>query len=126
MLPPVAPVVVIQYDPGGIVGEFEDRLSEYYAAGVKVRILGDCISACTLVTQLPRDNVCVGPDASLQFHAPFDDQGVRRKEWTRAMRAGYPADVGRWIDKHGGLGLYLIKLKGAALRRLFHICKGSL
>ena len=71
MLPPPAPVVTVVRDYGGIITDYSARVSAYAKRKVQVRIQGECISACTLVTSLPPSRVCVGPQASLQFHKAF-------------------------------------------------------
>lgn len=128
MLPPVAPVVTITEDGGGVVDEFAERVLDYRAARVVVRIEGPCLSSCTLVTAL-RDRVCVGPDAVLGFHQAYIpiegrefDASNRSDEGVHLMMRFYPPRVRDWLKRHGGLTARMIFLHGRPLRRLFHAC----
>ena len=54
---------------GGLLSTYQTQWSTLAARGVKVRIVGPCVSACTiLVGYIPRNNICVMPNAYLGFH----------------------------------------------------------
>jgi hypothetical protein len=54
---------------GGLVNAYQNQWATLAAQGVKVRIVGPCVSACTLlVGYIPRQNICVMPNAYLGFH----------------------------------------------------------
>lgn len=71
MLPAPAPVVVVHQDMGGEVSSFSARVSLYLKRNVTVRIEGECASACTMVTAVPSDRICVAPGAKLEFHQAY-------------------------------------------------------
>ena len=107
----------IYNDNGGRVFSYAIRF-EY--APKPIRILGRCMSACTLALAYP--STCVGPRASLVFHAPYGagaHNGVAKK-W---MMGRYPAPIRAWIAAHGGLTSRPITLRGAALRKIVRSCK---
>ena len=129
MLPAPAPVVTIVQDLGGVVADYSARVSAYARRRVRVRIAGDCISACTLLTGLPKGRVCVTATATFQFHRaffpdPFDPNGkVAAPEATAFLLAHYPQQVRAWIDVNGGLTDELKVLKGPDLAAMFPACR---
>ena len=129
MLPAPAPVVTVVADYGGQIPDYSSRVSAYLKRRVRVRIEGDCISACTLVTALPRKRVCVGPTATFQFHRAYfpdamDPNGkVDAPQGTAFLLAHYPQRVRAWIHGKGGLTNELIVLSGADLRGMFPACR---
>jgi hypothetical protein len=103
-------------------------VSAYLKRRVTVRIEGECISSCTLVTALPRERICVGPNAAFEFHQAFllnrfdpEDTSIRSDDGTALMMRFYPKRVRAWIAAMGGLTKDLITLKG--VRRLFRTCE---
>jgi hypothetical protein len=60
------------YEQGGPYARFEPVVQQYNGSGELFRIDGHCQSSCTLFLGIR--NVCIGPQASLLFHAPHDDQ----------------------------------------------------
>src|SRR5215469_9777993 len=67
-------------DMGGLMTEYASRFAAVRNSGEKVVVDGPCYSACTmLLGMLPRDQVCVTPNAVFGFHAAwnFDDNGHR-------------------------------------------------
>jgi hypothetical protein len=130
VLPPPAPVVIIQDDDGGQLLAFLDRLAEYRRKGVHVRIEGVCTSACTVVTALPPDQVCVGPDAVLGFHQSFvekddapNDTSARSDQATDYLMKLYPKRLRDWVVRQGGLSERFLVLSGAELERMFRRCE---
>jgi hypothetical protein len=65
-LPPTGPII-IQGDGGGTVSLYIKRWNEIEASGREVKILGHCVSACTIFISL--SNVCLGPKAVMKFHS---------------------------------------------------------
>lgn len=101
--PPV-PKTVIRHDNGGYLHEYIERWSNISAQGGQVEVLGRCVSACTLVTAyIPKDRICFGPDASLDFHQAY----ISKPEFSPAVEATkwilekYPADIPHWIADQG-------------------------
>ena len=89
--------ITIYRDEGGKVGDyFNDVLSEQTSSR-KIRVEGECASACTAWLRLG-DRVCAGPDARLGFHH-FSGAGDDAAFY--AYRALYlPPDFQAWIDSH--------------------------
>src|ERR1700686_103793 len=72
--------VRIRDDMGGLMTQYASRFATVRESGEKVVIDGPCFSACTMLLGiLPRDQVCVTPNAVLGFHAAwnFGDTGRR-------------------------------------------------
>jgi hypothetical protein len=113
---PSAQALTIHNDNGGYVLEYVIR---FHRAAKPIRIMGACKSACTLA--LTHASTCVGPRASLWFHAPsvFGRPNNRVKRW---LMAQYPARIRTWINSHGGLSSRLITLSGPALRARVRSC----
>lgn len=98
-LPPPAPQVTIAGQPGGAVSTHAARIIDYENAGTRVRLMGSCVSACTLVLALPRDRICVGPNAALGFHQPTprNNPRIATTDLGAAMVETYPAFVQQWL-----------------------------
>jgi hypothetical protein len=107
----------IHNDNGGLVLKYALRF-EY--APKPIRILGRCMSACTLALAYP--STCVGPRASLVFHAPYG-AGKHNAAAKRWVMGRYPARVRSWIKAQGGLTSKPITLRGSALRNIVRSCK---
>lgn len=107
---------VIYYNGGGVLDTFAvdaDRRTEQHDPPA---IAGVCMSACTMYLSVP--GACVGPHASLWFHAPTPDEPDNRTK----MLARYPFSVRNWLDQQGGLRKDWLILDGAALRNLVPPC----
>lgn len=117
---------VIRSIQGGTIGNFEYEFKPIALSGERVRVEGDCLSGCTIVLQLPKDRLCVGPHARFGFHAAWsiDGQGrkVESKPGTAVLRSWYPPAITRWINRHGGLQRQMIFLQGKALSALYPQC----
>src|SRR6201999_4436314 len=72
--------VRITDDMGGLMTEYASRFAAVRDSGEKVVVDGPCYSACTmLLGMLPRDQVCVPPNAVMGFRAVgnSDESGGR-------------------------------------------------
>jgi hypothetical protein len=102
---------------GGLLSTYQTQWSTLAAQGVRVRIVGPCVSACTvLLSYVPRQNICVMPNAYLGFHwatTPFH---------TQEMWSAYPSDIRQWISQHGGLTDQMIWLQAPTIYRYFRKC----
>lgn len=93
--------ITITRDMGGSVRERIMQVSDLSAKGTEVRIVGTCISACTLLLGVP--NACVTPTARLGFHGPSTRKRglpLPRAEYERVsaqMASLYPPQIGDWF-----------------------------
>lgn len=100
----VSPVIVDD-DGGGAIHTYISFYKRLKASGVPVVLRGVCISACTLILILPKDQVCVEPTASLGFHLASDGEGADEPYTQALIRRHYPAAVQKWLaDKKLTLG----------------------
>lgn len=117
----------IRDDGGGSVDTYVQRFTRARDSSERVVIDGPCLSACTLVLALvPRNRICVTPNASFGFHAAwsYDAAGgsTVNSEATRTMWTMYPPAIRAWISRHGGLGNKMIYLRGRALSAMYPAC----
>lgn len=117
-------------DMGGLMTEYASRFQTVRNSGEKVVIDGPCYSACTmLLGMLPREQVCVTPNAVLGFHAAwnFDDSGrrVTSTSATHTLYDIYPARVRSWIARRGGLTPQMKYLRGRELAAMYPMCDGG-
>jgi len=91
--------VVIDDNPGGSISTFQNLYAALRESGVPVILRGICISACTLILELPKNQVCVEPTASLGFHLVTNSgTGQSLPEMTQALiRRYYPPAVQGWL-----------------------------
>ena len=75
------------------------------AAASEVEIYGKCYSACTLITAYPKELLCFGSEASLQFHKASTSRNdpTPHLQATQWMIARYPQDIQNWIAAKGGI-----------------------
>ena len=122
-----AAAVVITNDRGGSVSGYRAKYAGYAAQGLKIRIEGPCLSACTLLTiYIPNDNICIMPAAVLGFHAERNGYG---KEDTLnnidslSLTFEYPQDISNWLMNHGGsLQPEMVFMRYDDLRMLYRDC----
>lgn len=111
---------VIVNDRGGYVMKYALAVARDRESGEPVRIMGRCASACTLYLSLP--NVCIGPRAYFQFHAPYGSNPKANQYVKEYMMKEYPAWVRNWINKNGGLSRRLLTMSGKAASRHVRRC----
>src|SRR5215510_2544217 len=119
--------VRIQRDFGGQIGPYLYKYAMVREAGQRVVIDGPCLSACTLaLAVIPRDRICMTPNAVLGFHAAWmpgaDGRPVRSAGGTRLLMAVYPPKVRDWIRRRGGLNGKIMLLRGRELAALYPSC----
>jgi len=120
--------VRIQRDFGGQIGPYLYKYAMVREQGHRVVIDGPCLSACTLALGvIPRDRICVTPNAVLGFHAAWmpdaDGRPVRSAGGTRLLMAVYPPRIRDWIRRRGGLNGHTIFLRGRELYALYQPCQ---
>lgn len=116
----------IQFDPGGQIGQYMERFAYARSSGEKFQIDGPCISACTLITSVPPERICVTRRAKLKFHAAwtFGENGpVTSLMGTQALLDAYPAPVLQWIAENGGLSRKMLTIQGRELRAMYPECR---
>lgn len=98
---PQANAMTVRQDLGGSVRERFVQVEQLSRSGAQVRIVGTCISACTLLLGVP--NACVAPSARLGFHGPATRQNglpLPREEYERVslqMASLYPPQIRNWF-----------------------------
>src|SRR5436190_7675769 len=124
-----AAVTRIRDDMGGPLGRYLRMFATMRDSGERVIIDGNCFSACTLVTIIPKERICITGRAVLGFHAGWIDdktgKQITSSEFTRALFEQYPPAIRSWIIKHGGLGARTILLRGTELATFYPLCQWS-
>jgi hypothetical protein len=116
-LPARAETIDVYDDHGGIVPEYDAHWAELARRGVSVRIVGPCQSACTiLLGHIPRDHICVTPDARFGFHL------AKVERSTAMLWAAYDDDIRQWINTHGGLTHDFIWMGAPDIYNYFRKC----
>jgi hypothetical protein len=119
--------VLIKDDGGGDIYQYFAKYLYLQMRGERVVIDGDCLSACTLVLGLvAKEQRCFTTDARLGFHAAFTESGktqVGNPIGTDIFWSVYPAEIRRWIRRHGGLTSKVIYLEGQELAAMYPPCK---
>ena len=115
--PAVAETIDVYDDHGGSVAEYNARWAALAARSVGVRIVGPCQSACTvLLGHIPRDNICVTPQAAFGFHLAHLS-GATATLWN-----AYQPDIQAWIQAHGGLQTDFIWMRAPDIYQYFKSC----
>jgi len=120
--------VRITNDRGGQIGAYVVKYQRLAMAGESVIIDGLCASACTIVlSELPRDRICVTSRATLGFHAAWnfgpDGRTFTDPEATLMLYSAYPTPVRRWIARRGGLRPNIMFLQGKSLQAMYRPCR---
>jgi hypothetical protein len=112
-----AETVDVSDNHGGPLATYQMEWASLAARGVRVRIVGPCVSACTvLVGYIPRAHICVTPNAYLGFH------WATTAFHTQELWNAYPPDIRQWISQHGGLTNQLTWLRAPQIYRYFRKC----
>ena len=125
MLPALAEVR-IHDDPGGQIGKYLAKYRALRQTGEQVIIDGTCSSACTmLLGAIERSRICITPRATLEFHSawtPTAEGSEVSSAGNYYLWSNYPTDIRAWINRHGGLRLRSIFLRGRELAAMFPTC----
>jgi hypothetical protein len=114
-------------DSGGRIEEYVARFTRAREAGERIVVEGQCLSACTLVLALlPRERICVTPNASFGFHAAWSPDwaggAAGDSKATELMWKMYPPPIRNWIRAHGGLSQQMIYLRDPPLAAMYPAC----
>jgi hypothetical protein len=94
---------VLYLEGGGFIHEHMQRWREVRQSDADIEIRGPCFSACTLIMAVvPKERLCFGDYASLQFHAASDLSGRIAIPATMWMLRQYPRDIYDWLMARGG------------------------
>ena len=117
VLPAWAETIEVVYDNGGRLSDYAARWAIHRREGAHVRVAGPCYSECTvLIGQIPRDHICVTPEASFGFHL------ADVPATTAALWKAYPTDIKAWISRHGGLTHEFLLLQAPDVQLFFPAC----
>jgi hypothetical protein len=88
-----ASALEVQNDNGGNVAEYVAKVAQLRATGERVKVLGQCLSSCTLYMAL--DNICTDRGAVWGFHGPSGAYQLalspaRFKKGSMTMAEHYP------------------------------------
>jgi len=102
MIAAPAQALDVRRDMGGSVDARAAQIQQLRATGTPVRIVGTCVSACTMLLAI----ACVVPRARLGFHGPVTAIGLpmTRAEFDRVsaqMAAHYPPQIAAWFMRTG-------------------------
>lgn len=86
---------IVRYSDGGLIMAFVNMASVIRSAGRSLIVDGPCASACAIMADKARPNVCVTTRAVFLFHMGFMMNG-RRVAPTTSF------DIREWVYKHGG------------------------
>jgi hypothetical protein len=119
--------VLIKNDGGGNIPQYIAKYLYLQLRGERVVIDADCLSACALALGLlAKEQRCFTNEARLGFHAAWIGFGTRQI-WdpigTAVFWLVYPAEIRRWITKHGGLTSRVIYLEGKELAAMYPPCR---
>jgi len=112
-----AETIDVSDDHGGLLMAYQQQWAQLSARGLNVRIVGPCVSACTvLFGYIPRQNICVTPGAYFGFHA------ATMTFATEDLLRAYPADIRAWLDQRGGLSNQVLWMQAPVTYRFFRKC----
>jgi hypothetical protein len=112
-----AEIVDVSDNHGGLLSAYQTQWALFAARRVDVRIVGPCVSACTvLIGYIPRQHICVAPGGYLGFH--WTTAGFATQE----LWSAYPSDIRLWISQHGGLSDQMLWLQAPSIYRYFRKC----
>ncbi len=117
-------IVISEQDPGGDV---EDHIKFFHYvkdAGIKIRVAGECVSACTLMLGiLPRDKICIDEEkGSFGFHLARTSSEGDVELTNRLDRMFYPTVVNTWLKAHGPQTLEVQYMMPEDFKGYLHYC----
>jgi hypothetical protein len=101
--PPRPEKVLVVFDRGGLISEYDYRWRMVRRDGKDVEVIGVCESACTFVLSwIEKDKLCIGGNAMFAFHSARYSNSRPALQATQYMYDSYPPDIRNWIDRKGG------------------------
>jgi hypothetical protein len=95
--------VVLHNEPGGRLDAHTARFKAMAQEGGEVEVRSLCQSACTLIlAHIPRERLCFGAQASLNFHKASNLDGTVSETATAWMFSQYPPEIKGWLVGRGG------------------------
>lgn len=92
--------LVITFSPGGSVEDFAVKAGELMFFKTPVIVDGPCLSACTILVDLDRANVCLTTNAVFGYHQSYWDDDQGNYHYTRIPLETPGLDA--FLDAHGG------------------------
>ena len=114
---------VIEYSAGGNVLGFRLQGQDLAAQKTPVIVDGPCLSACTLLVDEARGNVCITDRAVLGYHQSYaDNDGGRSYTPLQYKTPG----LGAFLENHGGepKGVFLM-VPFAQAKAFYQPCAGA-
>ncbi len=96
---------VVTNNPGGDVAVFKAAAREIKRTGRRVVIDGPCSSACAILADMARSNVCVTSNAKFGFHQGYivgQKAGGGPVYLLGRFKPKHSRDVARWVANNGG------------------------
>jgi hypothetical protein len=96
---------VVRSNPGGDVAQFRAAAHEIKRTGTRVIIDGPCYSACAILADIARRNVCVTKNAKFGFHQGYivaQAQNSGKYYLLGRFKPPHSRDVNSWVSKNGG------------------------
>lgn len=86
---------VVTYSAGGWIRAFTNMAKLIRAYDLQLVVDGPCMSACAIMADFARPNVCITKNASFHFHMAFRIDGSR-------VAPPATVDIIWWVRRHGG------------------------
>jgi hypothetical protein len=114
---------VIEYSAGGNVLGFRQQGQQFAAHSTPVIVDGPCLSACTLLVDEARGNVCITDRAVFGYHQSFADRDGERTYTPLEYKT---PGLGAYLENHGGepKGVYLM-MPFAEAKAFYQPCAGA-
>jgi hypothetical protein len=96
---------VVSFNSGGEVGAFKAAAREIKRSGRRVVINGPCLSACAILADEARSNVCVTSKARFGFHKGFvleQPTAGGPMRFVKRFTPRHSRDVAGWVNRNGG------------------------
>jgi hypothetical protein len=114
---------VIEYSAGGNVLGFRLQGQKLASQSTPVIVDGPCLSACTLLVDEARSNVCITDRAVFGYHQSFSDRDGERSYVPLEYKT---PGLGAFLDGHGGepKGVFLM-VPFAQAKAFYQPCAGA-